>query len=318
MAGEGRAISKTLSPAQSSNLCSYCKNAIFCTVHLYIHVTHVHVISCARRIWHTDIYARWFVWFYFFMLFLAATGIHRGKKQCQIFLRLLGWNDKPPTPIQIIQACAVAAFEKLCGAQMSWLPNVPEMELYDGAVFLCFSVIPRSIPKLPDAKNDEHPWELGYAIHTDHRKWFQKCRPEQTKTPDLPLRAAAQFKHKKQIGCDMMWPNSFNNRVGFRSHQISRASQHPSRQSAAPYRPYLAFATAPWTARWQTMTRFALWRSWATCRGQMGDSSDSRFYLGMFCSILGPCFFNFFLKAVFGCVRDVWAPVKQMVIAIQA
>jgi len=50
-----------------------------------------------------------------------------------------------------------------------------------GAVFLCFSGIPRSIPKLPDAKNDDHPWELGYAIHTDHRKWFQKCRPEQTK-----------------------------------------------------------------------------------------------------------------------------------------
>ena len=160
------------------------------------------------------------------MLVLAATGIHRGNKQCQIFLRLLGWNDKPPTPIQIIQACAVAAFEKLCGAQMSWLPNVPEMELY-GVERCGFSMFFWYTQKHPKTARCEKWWpSLGIGVRHSHRS--SEMVPEvptwtNKNTPDLPLRAAARFKHKKQIGCDMMWPNSFN-RVGFRSHQIS----HPS------------------------------------------------------------------------------------------
>ena len=131
------------------------------------------------------------------------------KKQCQILLRLLGWNDQPATPIRI-QACAVAASEKLSGAQMSWLSNVPEMELY-GVVES--SGIPRNTPKVPFGceLNKDNPFRLGHAMpfrhtHTQIISWkcFQKCWPEQSEqlSTGLPLCPRAQFKQKKQLGVE--------------------------------------------------------------------------------------------------------------------
>lgn len=237
------------------------------------------------------------------MLFLAATGIHRGKKQCQIFLRLLGWNDKPPTPIQIIQAYAVAAFEKLCAAQLSWLPNVPEMELYGVERCGC-SMFFWYTQKHPKTARCEKWWpSLGIGVRHSHRSsemvpevptWTNKnSRPATARCSSIQTQKTNWMWHDVTKQFQQSW-------LQIPSDQSIPASQK-SPLRAAPYR-YLAFA----------FRRHGLHdgRPWpGSLYGEVERPAEVRWVMS-FCSIFGTMFFQFiFLKQcsdVFGTFGHPW------------